>query len=207
MIRLIFLSLAILSLAGCSVMERDGLIHNRSQDYKNAQQTPAVVAPTGTTLASNEQNMYAIPNEAHDNNYQDNVSTLPPNVQTALIKKTEVKTKKLANVDMLTPPKESQLLTIAKPEKVVWQSADKLLTKAGYKVISKKLDLGIYFILDTAKTGGKIVLKTPIYQVHIKASNKDSTKVWVVNNNGQVLTKADAKKVLAALKSSTSSIG
>ena len=74
-----YLLLAMLSLllTACAELEQRGIIHDRTTDYKYAQQTPTIVAPKGTTLAVDNKNLYAIPAN-HTPTSNNNLSIYPP---------------------------------------------------------------------------------------------------------------------------------
>ena len=88
------------------------------------------------------------------------------------------------------------ILTITDEEDRVWKKLEKTFAYRKMRVLEKNEDTKIYYIIDTYPTQGKVTIKSPIYQVHLRLGPEQNTEIYLTDNDGHIPNAAIAQRLL-----------
>lgn len=86
-------------------------------------------------------------------------------------------------------------ILLNQPISQAWISVGNSLRQLDYKIIMDNPTRNIYYIVDTAQTEGKLNLKTPIIQVHLKSA-EHYTQITLTDNDGKQVIDEVAHRIL-----------
>ena len=184
--------LAPLLLSGC-LFGKHGTIHDRSNEYLNSQNEPALKVPANAQLVDHDP---AYPVPAGQPLSREAVSLLPPGFDSDVAATTNVAAP-AASIELTqSDSKHIQLqLNNTKPA-VAWRNVTAALTKSGYQIIGSDQSNGLIEI------SGKVSPQegTEVYQIKI-VSQPTLSVITVLDQSGALLDTKTAKVLLEQIKS------
>ncbi|MBS0359608.1 MAG: hypothetical protein JSS53_10080 [Proteobacteria bacterium] len=177
-------SLIALSLSGCNkLVGDDGLVHNRENDYlvsKNGKDLEIPPNLNGDRISKH----YYVP-EHHGTVM---TSTVPPGSLAAKTGEGMIHGKHPAlnnsAFSMGVSQDKSPILVVNIPSTEAWSAVGSGLYRQGIRVVGVNEDEKVYVFLDTYATDDKVNRLTPVYEMHIGASEGKSL-VWVTGMGGK----------------------
>jgi uncharacterized lipoprotein len=203
---LLLIGLAI-CLSGCGALfGKHNFVKQHETEYLRSTATPALQLPPNANPSSIGDD-YFIPPVAGATPTQP-IALLPPGSLAEKITRGEVsatvlKTKKITSV---TRPANTlndtqrPTLTLEQNTAQLWHKIGSSLQRVDYAIANQNSSTGIYYLLDTPSTNGKIKKDTPIYQLHISDTKDNVAQAYVTDNNNNPMAADVAQRILNDLR-------
>jgi uncharacterized lipoprotein len=206
----LLLGCALLVSSGCSTLfGKHNFVTQRETEYLRSQATPPLQVPTELDR-SNVGDDYVVP-AAMSAPPTQAPGLLPPGSLAEKIKngavspavlKEKIPSPAVANTVSNTDAVSDAagpVLTLDQSTAALWNRIGDSLKLAGYVIANQNQKTGIYYVLDTPSTFGKIKMDTPIYRLHVQDVN-GIAQAYVTDDQGKPLAANIAQRILDDLK-------
>ncbi|MBI5447778.1 MAG: hypothetical protein HY939_03510 [Gammaproteobacteria bacterium] len=191
--------LCFVTLSACAPIKQNYQeFKNKPNAYLKSQCSPELRVPAGIEheplLADDRVPPGEVPQKA--------ASLLPPESLAQKVAEGKVSPKALKRVSRseLQEKDHVWVLMITDEPDRVWKKLEKALNRRKLRILQKNQEIKVYYILDTYPTDGKITLKTPIYQVHLRATEEQNTEIYLLDNDGHKPNAAVAQRLLTEIQ-------
>lgn len=208
-IHLLFFVTLVFCISGCSTLfGKHNFVTQRETEYMRSTATPPLQLPPSVSTTSVGDD-YIIPGTTASAPTQP-VSLLPPGSLTEQIARGKVSSAVLkqkfeptintnSTTNTATSNTSTPVLPLDQNKDQLWNKIGTSLNKAGYLLVNQNQKAGIYYLLDTPSTGGKVKMNTPIYQLHIQNIN-GVAQAYLTDDEGKPLTSDVAQLILDDLR-------
>lgn len=176
-VKICFISVALISLGACSTVQEHGFLKDESQSYRKETLVEQTVIIPQNLSAKNVQDYYEVPRPDQEVQYSQppitppgsNLNQAPAN-QAFLSQQEKIRNAESAKIQGHTSPTNNNAKPIGVNFSQAWVKVGHILQASNYKIMDKDNSIGTYFVIDTSKTNGAMKKDMPIYQVHLKPS-------------------------------------
>jgi uncharacterized lipoprotein len=174
--------------------EKYGFFKDEAQSYKKAPPLEHTVVIPQNLSAKNVQDYYEVPQPAPEvANIEAPLTppgsslspTVRPQVVAPVSQQDKIRNAENAKIQGHTLPTARGPKPVGINYSQAWVKVGHVLHAANYKVVEKDNLMGMYYVVDTSSTGGKVKKDMPIYQVSLKPSG-NGTVVTVIPSNSRL---------------------
>ncbi len=190
-IKISIISLVAIGLTACStVNDRYGFFKDDSQTYRKVKPIERTIVVPQNLNARDVEDYYEVPQPVQQSsNMQPPPPITPPGSNLTPVKLKPVQPVVISQQDRIRKAENAKIqghtaAAANEPTQIgvnlaqAWVKVGHILQASNYKVVEKDKVLGIYYVIDTRATGGKVKKDMPIYQIHMRPSG-NSTIVTV----------------------------
>jgi uncharacterized lipoprotein len=189
------ISVVVLGLTACSSLSgKYGFFKDEAQSYKKAPPLEHTVVIPQNLSAKNVQDYYEVSQPAPEAANIEPPLTPPgsslsqapqPHVIAPTSQQDKIRNAENAKIQGHTLPAARGPKPVGINYSQAWVKVGHVLQAANYKVVEKDNLMGVYYVVDTSTTSGKVKKDMPIYQVNLKPSG-NGTLVTVIPSNSRL---------------------
>ncbi|GEM_PF-4048501 len=192
-------SLLCLNVMGCTTAKQNfQALKDRPNAYLKSQCATPLRVPPGVEHAPLMEDQQIPPGETA----VVTAPLLPPESLAQKVAEGKVSPKALKHLSRsnLQERDHQWMLTITDEKERVWKRLEKAFKNRHIDVLQKNEKTGIYYIVDTYPTKGKVTTASPIYQVHLRSTAEQDTELYLTDNAGGVPNKYVAQRLLMEIQ-------
>lgn len=177
------LILCLLSLVACtSTKQSYQSFKNKPNVYMNSQAEAPLRIPPGIEHEPLLEDDRVPPGEVA----KEKAPLLPPESLVQQVAEGKVSKKELKHVSSrnLEEKDRQWVMTLTDDKEHVWSRLEKAFKYRKIRVLQTNKQGDVFYIVDTFTTHGKITLKSPIYQVHLRSTPEQNTEIYITDNAG-----------------------